>query len=42
MEKELCFESSLTIEEIEANFEGFDFFAELTKSLEQAVTSFVR
>ncbi len=36
MEKELCFESSLTIEEIEANFEGFDFFAGLTESLEEA------
>ena len=35
-EKELCFESSLSIEEIEANFKGFDFFAVLTESLEEA------
>lgn len=37
MEKELRFESALTAEEIEANFEGFDFFAELKTSLEEAV-----
>lgn len=34
---ELKFESSLSMEEIEENFKGVDFFSEITKGLQEAI-----
>ena len=37
MKMEPCFESSLSVEEIEKNFEGVDFFSGLMAGLEEAI-----
>ncbi len=37
MRTEPCFESSLSMEEIEKNFEGVDFFSGLMAGLEEAI-----
>ncbi len=37
MKMEPCFESSLSMEEIEKNFEGVDFFSGLMAGLEEAI-----
>ena len=39
MKKEPCFESSLSMEEIEKNFEGVDFFSGLMAGLEEAMAA---
>ena len=36
-EAELCFQSSFVIEEIEKNFEDFEFFPTLVRALEEAL-----
>lgn len=37
MKREPCFESTLSMEEIEKNFEGVDFFSGLMAGLEEAI-----
>lgn len=37
MEDKLCFESKLSEEEVQKNFEGMDFFSEVMSGLEEAL-----
>ena len=37
MDDKLCFESKLTEEEVQKNFEGMDFFSEVMSGLEEAL-----